>query len=320
MAGDLWFGDLVRAQARLGVTDPATIREVAALLGLTGPPDDEGTAVPPDPGPSRRPGRDRAADPARIPEPPAPPAPFAPPVPPRWRPRRPGTSVRPLTPDDPEPLPWGDVVRLPPSEERHLRARPPHEPLFARSSTRAIITAMLSRWVPDGPVDVAALLDTIARGRPVREIPREPVPTSRYGVQVLVDRGADMEPFRRDQDVLVEDVRKVMGASVTDVRYFAGTPSDGCGADDEEAWEPYRPPAAGGRVLVLSGFGLGARRDRRAAWEACVRDMRWRGCAPVGLVPAPPDRRPAWLTALLPLVTWDRRTTAGHVGARSSWG
>jgi hypothetical protein len=50
-------------------------------------------------------------------------------------------------------------------------------------------------------------------------------------------------------------------------------------------------------------------------WESYVRWLRQRDCRVVALVPFPPDRWPAWLTALLPVVCWDRVTTVGGVRA-----
>jgi hypothetical protein len=215
------------------------------------------------------------------------------------------------------------AVPVPRAEPRHLSARPAHHGLLPPRSERAILQMMLSRPVPDGPVDVPALVDTIARGLPIRELPRTRVPTSRFGVQVLVDTGPAMAPFTRDQDVLAEQVRAVVGKCATVVQYFTGTPLRGCGDSPGAVPAPYRPPAAGGRVVLLSDLGLGGHAhlpDRPSAsdWARFAAFVRSRACAPVALLPVAPGRFPVSLKAILTLVSWDRSTTASRVRV-ASW-
>ncbi|MFD4676460.1 hypothetical protein ACFWNN_42530 [Lentzea sp. NPDC058450] len=314
MRGEIWFGDLVRAVAVLGATDdPAEVEQVARLLGLTGtdaPPKGPGTGDDPAAPPVAEPGEVKAA--ARSSgEPPAPER--SPP-----RPRTPSSvvvrehhEVVPLTERD-----WADAVPLEVPTQRHRSARPPHHRLLPPKSERAILQAILSHRVPDGQIDVPRLVDMVARGRPVRTLPRLQVPTMRFGVQVLVDMSPAMDLFARDQDSLVEQVRGLVGKHATDTRNFVACPLRDKG---------YRPPAPGSRVLVLSDFGMGGRpltpeRCRPREWEAFVQLLRSHECSPVGLVPFPARRWPSWLVALLPLVTWDRETTVSRAQVRMSRG
>ncbi|MFE5816192.1 hypothetical protein ACFQ6S_22730 [Streptomyces sp. NPDC056479] len=182
---------------------------------------------------------------------------------------------------------------------------------------------MLSRQVCEGPVDIPALIDTLAHGRPVARLPRRRVPTLRYGIQVLVDRSAGMQPFRRDQDQLIGQIRTVVGAGLVEVGYFSDLPQRGTGPGARWTRTAYTPPELGRRILLLSDLGLGGPADdlQRAApadWEEFVGLVTRAGCSIVALSPYPPDRWPGWMTRLLPLVSWDRTTTAGRARVRVS--
>ncbi|GAA2389580.1 hypothetical protein [Streptomyces coeruleofuscus] len=197
----------------------------------------------------------------------------------------------------------------------------PHLPLFVPGWTSAILRAMVSRRVTEGAVDIPALIDSLAHGRPVGRLPRLPVPTMRYGVQVLVDRGPGMQPFRRDQNDLLERIRAVVGPSLVEVGYFSGTPQRGTGPGARWTRTAYVPPEAGRPVLLLSDLGLGGppedpQRGARQDWEHFVGLVTRAGCGVVALSPYPPRRWPRWMTNLLPLVSWDRTTTASRAAVR----
>lgn len=197
----------------------------------------------------------------------------------------------------------------------------PHLPLFVPHWTSAILRAMLSRQVPEGPVDIPALIDVLAHGRPVTRLPRRPVQTLRYGVQVLVDRSPGMQPFRRDQNHLVRRIRAVVGSDLVEVGYFSGLPQHGTGPGARWTRTEYTPPESGRRILLLSDLGLGGppdhfHRGTRDDWEEFVRLVTRAGCSAVALTPYPPGRWPDWMTRLLPLVSWDRTTTASRARVR----
>ncbi|MCX4763657.1 hypothetical protein OG562_22370 [Streptomyces sp. NBC_01275] len=201
------------------------------------------------------------------------------------------------------------------------RAPLPHQPLFVPAWTSAVLRAMISRRVPEGAVDLSSLVDTLAHGRPVGRLPRLPVPTMRYGVQVLVDRGTGMQPFRRDQNHLLERIRAVVGPSLVEVGYFSGAPQRGTGPGARWTRTAYAPPESGRPVLLLSDLGLGGppddpQRGAREDWEHFVGLVTRAGCGVVALSPYPPRRWPRWMTSLLPLVSWDRTTTAARAAVR----
>jgi hypothetical protein len=153
-------------------------------------------------------------------------------------------------------------------------------------------------------------------------LPRLPVPTLRFGVQVLVDRAEPMFPFYRDQQALIEAVRDVVGRGMTEVRYFADSPLRGTGAGHRRSWTGYRPPAPGRPVLVVSGFNINLDAERyQADWQRLVHLLSKQDSAAVAFVPFPRGRWPGWLSTLLPLVCWDRSaTTAAVRAARESAG
>lgn len=220
---------------------------------------------------------------------------------------------------EPPRLPAAPVEPLP--RPTSAPARLPHLPLLAPQWAGAILRDVVSRRVCEGPVDVAALIDTLAHGRPVVRLPRLPVPTLRHGVQVLVDRGSGMQPFRRDQDQLLAQLRTVVGSELVEVGYFSDVPQRGTGPGPRWTRTAYTPPAAGRRVLLLSDLGLGGPtedhgRATRADWEAFVGLVTRAGCAVVALSPYPARRWPAWMPRLLPVISWDRTTTTGRIRAR----
>ncbi|HEX8869192.1 MAG TPA: hypothetical protein VF821_26265 [Lentzea sp.] len=194
---------------------------------------------------------------------------------------------------------------------------PEPTPLLTPRTTAAVLHALLATLTDDGPPDVEAIRDLWARGKPIRTLPRHPRPSLRFGVQVLVDVGEAMELFARDQHDLVSRIRSVAGVETTSVAYFADVPTRGCGPRGRRTWSSYAPPSRGSRVLLLSDFGVGGpafhdRRSTPAEWRAFITSVRRAGCTPVGLVPYPPSRWPAWLSAAMPVLLWDRATTAGR--------
>ncbi|WP_084960870.1 hypothetical protein [Thermoactinospora rubra] len=309
-----WLGDLLRACAAVPEADPG---EIAALLGLARhrpahPPAEEpaGAAERPPghadlPGDLRDPPRHAPrARPARRPGPPAS-------VPAGTR------LLQPVTHEPPPELPWS-VPPLP----RTAPARPaPHMPLFAPRSAAGLIQALAARPVPEGPVDVVAAVERLARGEPLERLPRTPEPSLRYGVQLLIDKGPGMQPFARDQAELARRVQAVVGRESTQVRFFAYAPLRGAGPGPVWTWKPYVPPDPGTRVIVVSDLGLGGppydpRVSRREEWEALAKLLAEHRCGAVGLTPYGPGRWPRWLRQLFPLVQWDRTVTAAKARPR----
>ena len=320
MNSGIWIGDVLRA---LSATDGANRNEVLALLGFAAPGDHgPGSAPAPDldreqATGGRGPLEVAAARPGESPPSPRSARASQDSPPPR-------AAAFPLL----TPVRAGAVrqaglagVSLAPLTDDHFLPVLPHYPLFARQSARAILQAALSRQVEEGPLDLTALVETVARGKPVTALRKRPVPTLRFGVQILVDLSSAMEPFLRDQEQVTEQITRMLGREKVRLGYFAYSPLRGTGPGPEWTWRPYQAPRRRTPILLLSDLGIGGPlRDFRASTYGEWRDFA--GLAHendsevVAFVVYPPDRWPAWLPALMRPVTWDRRTTARTAGAR----
>lgn len=313
-----WFGDLLRAVAAVTppgtAADPEVVRKIAKMLRV----DVEPGRRDEEPGPVLPPTRLGATEVTAATEEP-------------WHEQAPATTERVVRQSratgrqdelEQDPMaglrrswveateqPWtsDSVPDLPKITPEQLVADPPHEPLLRRATTSAVVQALLSRHLPDNEIDVPALVEQMASARAVRELPRLPQPTLRFGAHVLVDQSEGMSLFRRDQETLVGAIRDVVGATLTEVSLLDGSP--------RRMRRHNRDPEPGRAVLVLAGFGIRWGRVERNAWENYVRWLRQRECRVVALVPFPRDRWPGWLTSLMPVVCWDRVTTVGVVRA-----
>jgi hypothetical protein len=308
---DIWWADLIRARRALAPTNPAEWAEIARVLGHRVAAHQVGVTPPAPAAPAPAQSADTGADgrPDQAP----------------WR----GTVDRDADGD------YADLPVLEPVAEHAVATPGPGDgeilpvpvadgtgghrrrPLLAPRSTDAILQGLLSRAVPDGPPDIAAAIRAIVTATPVNSIPRLPVPTLRFGVQILVDVGDGMRPFRRDQADVVHAVRGVAGAGNTAVRYFAGVPTRGAGPGPRWTWRDYQAPAPGTPVLLLTDVGIGgdpfgARRVTRSEWIAFFDLLARCECRAVALVPYPSRRWPADLPARCAMLTWDRHTTVGH--------
>ncbi|GKQ41549.1 hypothetical protein [Streptomyces sp. A012304] len=321
--GEAWLGDIARAAHALDARTPEEFARIAALLGVGGGP--AGTA---DPAPRPQEGR---GDPARrapaedAPPERRPPGPDQPVLQRRPTAAEAGTVnvLVPVEQQSRHPTRWStDPLARPPGRDE-ARTRPPHLPLLAPRSTAALLTILLARVTFDGELDVERATETLAQARPLTAIPRLPLPTLRYGVQILADTSGAMEPFARDVDDVIAHVRALAGVAGTQVLRFADVPVRGAGPGPRTTWQrPYRPPRPGVRVLILSDLGAGGSshnpwRATEQEWRTTVDAIRQRGCEPVALVPLPERLWPEWARGLLPMVAWDRGTTVGKaLGAR----
>ena len=135
-----------------------------------------------------------------------------------------------------------------------------------------MLAALCRSRTPDGDLDLEVVVDRIARGEPVRHLPRTARATNRRGVQVLLDFGDGMRPFVQDQDEACAALERIAGPDGFEVLRFAGTPLDdpGAGPGPVWTWRPYAPPAGHRPVLVLSDLGAGADPLERPALQ-----LRW---------------------------------------------
>jgi hypothetical protein len=110
---------------------------------------------------------------------------------------------------------WRNALPLDPFlPEIHLQGAAVYEPLFQPQWTRSIISFVLATDGPDGPLDVPQMVEIIASGKPVYQIPRLARPSLFRGAQVLVDVGEGMQPFLRDAEELQRQLVRIVGRSV----------------------------------------------------------------------------------------------------------
>ncbi|HYH98952.1 hypothetical protein [Hyalangium sp.] len=306
------MGELARAFAALHPEDEATREAIAALvLGPTAeaspvppsrkppssfsPPPDGRSAVPPPPVQVR---------PPEVPEGPA-----GVPVPVNIKLRRNQLPSMPdwlsTAPPLPAPPPPGVTVGVP-------------APLLEPHRARAILGSLVAA-PGDGPLDIEAILRSIALGRALASPPYRLVPTLARGVQLLVDRSDAMLPFHLDVEGLERELVRLAGGGV-EVLHFVACPSRGCGRGVRRRWTPYGPervPRLGARVLCVTDLGIGGPPPgdspaQAEEWMAFAGELRRAGCSVAALVPYPPERWPPDVGRVMELFHWDRSLTVAQ--------
>jgi hypothetical protein len=203
------------------------------------------------------------------------------------------------------------VTPLPSEAMRYQAPKLPLEPLLAPNRARALLSTLLATSVEEGRLDVDRMIRTIARAEPLVRLYRLRSLTVRRGLQLLIDHSTSMVLFQRDVQWLTGELRKVIGADRVDVRLFANCPTRGSGAPMDDEWGPWRPPAHGTPVLLLTDFGIGAsplERGSAIEWEAFLLLARRAGCPLFALNPYASDRWPE-IARRLAVVRWDRKAT-----------
>jgi hypothetical protein len=211
---------------------------------------------------------------------------------------------------DVKPLP-----RLQPEHETYVR--PQLEPLLLPQWTRGILIGSLATKTEDGLPDLERITETLARGEVIRALPTLSSPTLRRGVQLLIDKSQAMMPFIRDQAWLQKEIRQVAGMDRVEIKRFAGSPLRGAGAGPKP-WPEYTPPLPGTPVMLLTDLGIcqPMLTDDWAdstEWLRFCRTVRHANCPLIAFVPYGPSRWPKELARALPIIQWDRKTTAATV-------
>ncbi|MEU0935503.1 hypothetical protein [Embleya sp. NPDC005971] len=323
--GQVHLGDLVRAIVALEVTDVAAAAEIARMLGPTGAADPrEGTDVAAQPAAEAD---DDVPDPADLDEPPAmdPGTPAPPPgeadgacsVLTLRGPTRGGAGVGgAVDSDGPAEADAVGVRRLldPGAGEE------PTQPPWAVRWAPGVMFAVASTDVLGRVLDERALVRAVVDGAPVRRLPFRPRPTTRLGLQLLLDGGESMLPFGADQRWLRDLADAVVGRGRVEVLRFQGTPWRGVRAMRRHGRVGYRAPAPGTPVVVVSDLGLrrlpfsGAAAAGVAEWRDWLDAVHRAGCPVVCLTPYEAGAHPWTLRRRVALVSLDRRTSI-----RAAW-
>jgi hypothetical protein len=310
---EISLADLVRVAGKLDA-GPRTLRTAAVVLGLTAPAPPPGlpdVTPPPLPAPSRVPqpgeGRVRSADDAVVE------------VRPAGTDNRPARAARLELIEPADPTPPRSVAASVQTLFPEPATRPDHPqaPLFEPAHQRAVLTTLASVDRAGSELDFDALVDRLAAREPVGDLPRLSEPTTRLGVLLLLDTGPSMDPFRRDQRLLADALRLVVGDDAVQVlavrgRLHTGRPVSGGNRD------PVRLPGPGPRPTLLASDlgtarqGGGPQLTRPSDWLGMAARAREAGSPLVVLNPYPPARWPEWAMPALTVVHWDRPADAGH--------
>jgi hypothetical protein len=313
----VFLGDLLRGLERLRVRDPAVAGAVMKMLSLdhleaAAEALRQSAAVSP-----RAPRAPEAEPP--LPVPPSAPSPVTAAAPPpartAWQVTLRQTAIGSSTPVPPAWL--AATAALP----RPGGVTPPSRlftPLFPRAQARALLGAALATLDADGPLDIERAVEQLAQLRPLRELPRECLPTLRRGAQLLVDGGLGMAPFAHDLAALREQLDRLLPRALAPTLHFMGTPLRGCSPDGGGELRRWQAPPPGTPVFVVTDLGLGGPpgNDERAGlaeWMDFLDAARAAGAPVTALVPYGPRRWPRALAGAVRLVHWDRRTTASVI-------
>lgn len=214
--------------------------------------------------------------------------------------------------------PWKAIKPLEEVTERHLQSELPYESLFKSTWSREVLAAIVAEQALVGEVDIEQLVRIVAKGAAIETIPQLSVRTLSKGVQLLIDNGVAMEPFRRDQMHLVGPLKAVVGASRVEEVYFSDCPTRGCFESQGVGTIPYALPGPGTPVLVLSDLGIGGpalhgHRSSVLEWIKLARQLENQGSSLIALVPYPKQRWDKRLTRSIIHVPWDRSTSLSRV-------
>jgi hypothetical protein len=205
----------------------------------------------------------------------------------------------------------------------HGRRPAPAQPLFNPGTRRGLIRALGAVRRPTGDVDVAAVIDAVAMRRPLVHLPRQWISETSGRLELLLDTGLAMAPFRRDVDGFPEELRRVLGPDVLELGWFRDCPllPPGVLRENQFDGESYVLPNPDVTVVAVTSVGVRGTRGAPAAVLRAWRDLADRAersaASVILLTPLPVDRV-APLVPGLSVVTWDRAAGVRDVAHATS--
>ncbi|MGD9211100.1 MAG: hypothetical protein PVI90_09990, partial [Desulfobacteraceae bacterium] len=185
-------------------------------------------------------------------------------------------------------------------------------PLFPLQLSRGIIRKHLAMLFFEGEPEVQPIVDKIARGLPLKTIPKQGSLSLRRGVHVLWDTSETMVPFIEDQRQLVHEIRSLFGRENVSLSYF-DTESQSTETDEISYFQnhilechPRRP------VVILSDFGICQSPyvfqplSNQNWWLNFLLLCRRLGVPLIAFLPYDLSRCPKFLKKHVRLVHWDR--------------
>jgi hypothetical protein len=205
--------------------------------------------------------------------------------------------------------PGAGAGEVPGESAEPVGTEPPWTPEWARG----VMVTAVSAPVASRRLDQRALVRKVSRQQVLRTVPWQRRPSTRRGVQLLLDHSPGMVPFVHDRRWLQELTASVAGRDRVQVLRFTGSPRRGVVHADSTAKGPYRVPAPGTPVVLVSDLGrlrppLGGERTARLhEWLDFIDHVLHCGCPPICLTPFPPAEYPAPVRDRVALIPFDRR-------------
>lgn len=183
-------------------------------------------------------------------------------------------KLTPIAPPEANRPAWLDNASLP-RPAAVVRTKPlPLPALINARQQRSIVFELLAASRPAGPVNVDAVIATIARGKLIARVPRRPRRKLAERTLVLLDTGPAMDPFALDQLDMARTIEAIVGRERVKVRTFAGQ-MDGVVTDPETLEEEPLGRYADARIVLLAGAGAAGRDAVRAlVLDPCHRATR----------------------------------------------
>ena len=156
-------------------------------------------------------------------------------------------------------------------------------------------------------INVDHLIEQVVCCKPLRQIQRARKMSLRLGVQVLIDWGKGMVPYRRDQKWLVDELRRHVGRDTVRVWLFREALPTEYEPDSAEA--RWSPPAKGTPVLIVSDLGLygdALESPSEEEWLVFAELLDKNGNPAIVLNPHHRDRYAATIHHRLTILPWDR--------------
>jgi hypothetical protein len=173
---------------------------------------------------------------------------------------------------------------------------------------RAFLLDTVGDDLLDDSIDADLAAEQIARYEFHRPLPRRRRKGFRSGLQLWIDDGLAMRPFRHDVDELSAAVRRVVGPSYEGEIFFDRLPT----SQEETLLDAESVKAVklrtGMNVLVITDLGIGKPpmkpRVTPNQWLSFAQSAVARGVRLVALVPYAPDRWPRRLRKWVKIVHW----------------
>lgn len=181
---------------------------------------------------------------------------------------------------------------------------PPVEPLFAPKHTSTLLASVARVPMPEGDIDIASLVRMLAQRRLPRVLPRGLQPTTRFGLEVLVDVSPAMAPYRSDVRLVLRGLTRVTNIPIT--RHdFEGAPQY---ERHRRGRAPFVLRSSPQPLIVLSELGVGEQQSAAGLWLEFLATARRLKRRVYVLSPWERDDLDPRLADTIPLLRWDRST------------